>query len=1161
MKIRELFRRDINRVIEEVIKVDVDDEHIIAGELDEYVATENILGQLETVLDAYQDSIHNPNETCTVWVSGFFGSGKSSWAKVLGYLLWNPIVEGEPAADRFFGRTSAPRLQALLNTIHTQAPTLAVLLNLATGSNVVAREGESVVLPVYRALLDRLGYSRNFRIAELEYTMEGDGKLEDFERAFASIVGKPWKERRFTALAKHDAMRAVDAVYGDGSGLPRWARELEEPDIDADWFATRALELLERRGGRCRRLAFVVDEAGQYIARSVQRMLDLQGLAEAFQKRRGSLWLVVTSQEKLNDVVDSLEARQVELARAQARFPLRVDLLPSDIDEVTGKRVLDKTDAAQRSVREAIRQHRNQLIRNIRLSSPTRSAVPSEDELVRLYPLLPYQIQLLIDAVSVRRTQGGASPTVGGSNRTLIKHAQQLIAHPKHGLGSREVGTLVTLDRSFELLEELIPTSWRSEVAQVADRYGADSNEVRVMKVAALCVEIPALPLSAENIAALLHSEIAGENRHDEISAALARLVTDDRLRETNDGYKLQSPEQKDWEKDRRGVDLTLGASVRLRREMLKQALRGLTVTRGRTFRVEVTVEGEKVVTGDLPLHIAEVVDAERDNLRAESRESANQMVVYWVYRLASDTWDALLDLHRSRVMIDRRDTPNKPTADVGLLAEERERERRHEATALQRLTRDLTSGRVIFRGRIEDIDGTRLRLTAQRLLGERLDEIYPQLHKFTANLSRDDVMQLLRTTDLATLPEGLREEGIGLVEVTPDGYVLVTDRGPLDALVNEVSKRASYGYEATGAYLENHFAKPPFGAQVEVVQSLCAAALRAGMVETIHQGQLIANAGDQRLDQVFGTLPKFRAAAFRPPTHTNAPLEMRVDLAKRLEHHGQYLSGHSTDVLADAVRETIGLGRETTVRIIASLTGLGIAVPQSVTRTQAIIDRLIGDDDVDVVTTAHSTWADLTAGSQAIAKLSDLLDNSTDDLRAARREADRSLRGLPDPLKRQHAELVDLLAAGDLVDHAARITALARRLAEHRQAATQGAADRLNGVIDEIRTSLRREFHEVDGGALAETLRPIEQLIPPDDLTSVDASELEVRIDSARARAREATHQLEELRASGQLAWVGVGELIAEPITAEDEIDPVLDRIREAIATELAEGKQVRLR
>jgi len=171
MKIVELFRRDIHRTIEEVVKVDLADEAVIANELDEYVATDHILEEFEAVLDAYQESINSPNESCTIWVSGFFGSGKSSWAKVLGYLLSNPTVAGSSVVVRFFERTNAPRLRSLLSTIHAQAPTLSVLLNLATGSNV-AREGESVVLPAYRALLERLGYSRNFLLAELEFTLK-----------------------------------------------------------------------------------------------------------------------------------------------------------------------------------------------------------------------------------------------------------------------------------------------------------------------------------------------------------------------------------------------------------------------------------------------------------------------------------------------------------------------------------------------------------------------------------------------------------------------------------------------------------------------------------------------------------------------------------------------------------------------------------------------------------------------------------------------------------------------------------------------------------------------------------------------------------------------------------------------------------------------------
>ena len=177
-----------------------------------------------------------------------------------------------------------------------------------------------------------------------------------------------------------------------------------------------------------------------------------------------------------------------------------------------------------------------------------------------------------------------------------------------------------------------------------------------------------------------------------------------------------------------------------------------------------------------------------------------------------------------------------------------------------------------------------------------------------------------------------------------------------------------------------------------------------------------------------------------------------------------------------------------------------------------------------------------------------------------AQQEASRSLRGLPEENEQEHAELVDLLAAGDLVDHAARITALAKRLAEAREKATAAAADRLNDVLNEIRIRLRREFSDVDANALAEALRSIEALVPPEDLGSVDASTLEARIDSAYTRADEVTRQLEELLASGQLAWVRISDLVTEPITGEDEIDPVLDRIREAIATELADGKQVRL-
>ena len=144
---------------------------------------------------------------------------------------------------------------------------------------------------------------------------------------------------------------------------------------------------------------------------------------------------------------------------------------------------------------------------------------------------------------------------LGGSNRTIIKLAQQLVIDPGNGLGDEEVGALVTLDRASRLLEEALPTSWRHEIEQVADKYTPVATETRVMQAVALCSDVPALALTEANLAVLLHPAIDAESCRVQIGGALANLVGDDRLRAGDDGYHIQSPEQKDWEKTRKGKE------------------------------------------------------------------------------------------------------------------------------------------------------------------------------------------------------------------------------------------------------------------------------------------------------------------------------------------------------------------------------------------------------------------------------------------------------------------------------------------------------------------------------------------------------------------------------------------------------------------------------
>ncbi len=628
MQVSEVFRRDIARRIEEVIKVDFDDEAAVRRELDEYVVTDNLRDSIEEILDRYQETINKPDEGTNIWVSGFFGSGKSSLAKNVGYLLENPLVGGTSAADLLLAHVEGGKIRALLNTIHAQAPTLSVYIDLSSARNVL-KEGENPILPMYRALLERLDYSRDFNLSALEFDLEGDGLLDDFERAFKEVSGErgDWRARRNIGLARNEASHAMHLLQPATYPSPdSWARTQQALHLDPNVVADRAIEMLARRAPETRRIVFVVDEVGQYVARDRARMLDLQGIAHAFQKKRGALWLIATSQETLEDVLDSLEGSKVELARVQDRFPLRIDLLPSDIEEVASRRVLDKSADGASAVRGAVDGSWNKLQAHVLLSSPRRDTEFSREELVRLYPLVPYQIQLFIDAVSAHRARTGAQPMLGGSNRTIIKLAQQLVIDREVGLSDKPVGALATADMAYDLLADVIPTAWQAEVIQVAERHGPDKIPTRVVKAIALLSGVPWLRLDARNFAVLLHDEITGERLDDEIRDALATLVQEEVIREAEEGYRLQSPEEKDWEKDRRALAMTPAAYRRLRREAIKNQLGSLVVTTSRSFNVGLEVDGESLSAGDIRLLVQECEPGEEEpSKRARARRATSR--------------------------------------------------------------------------------------------------------------------------------------------------------------------------------------------------------------------------------------------------------------------------------------------------------------------------------------------------------------------------------------------------------------------------------------------------------------------------------------------------------------------------------------------------------
>jgi hypothetical protein len=354
MKIKDLFQKDIYRKIEEVIKVDQADQETVRSELEEYIVTDSIKGHFRQVLDAYQSARTAPTEGIGIWVSGFFGSGKSSFAKILGYILANREILGKKAADIFSSQIDDIRVVNLLKVINTTLPTHAVIFDVSMDRGIRAAN-ERITEVMYKALLRELDYAEDFDLADLEIGLEGDGLLVEFEKQFEARFKQPWRKRRKIGRSLNEASATLHDM--DPKTYPQpdsWVRSLgvrEEngnvkgrADISANRLAEVSFELMARRQpGKA--LIFIIDEVGQYVSRSVDKMLDLQAIVQAFGKKGKNrakakkapapAWICVTSQEKLNEVVDALDSKKIELARLQDRFPLRIDLAPADIMEIT----------------------------------------------------------------------------------------------------------------------------------------------------------------------------------------------------------------------------------------------------------------------------------------------------------------------------------------------------------------------------------------------------------------------------------------------------------------------------------------------------------------------------------------------------------------------------------------------------------------------------------------------------------------------------------------------------------------------------------------------------------------------------------------------------------------------------------------------------------
>lgn len=561
MKLNEIFLKDVNRSIEGVVKAD-DVDHL-GVEVEEYVFTNDAAKGVAPLLEEYT----NYTNANGVWISGFFGSGKSHLLKMLAHLLGD--VEGQAfprskVSDSFLSKTDDAMLTASLKKAAT-IPAKSLLFNIDQKADLIAKDQIDALLKVFVKVFDesRGYFGSDGAVARFEEDLDKRGQYETFKTTFQKHAGIDWEQgREQTFLEAHHIDTAFAEVNG-GANPGIIAHYQESYAVSIEDFATSVKEWIDLQEPGFR-LNFFVDEVGQFIADDVKLMLNLQTIAESLNtKCKGQSWVFVTSQEDMDKVVGDRTREQAnDFSKIQARFRTKVKLTSQDVEEVISKRLLEKNDTGAADVKKIyVKDSANfKTIFDFVDGAKTYRNYVDESRFVNTYPFVTYQIpmfQAAIEGLSDHNMFEGKNSSVG--ERSMLGVVQEVAKL----IGDEQMGYLATFDQMFAGISAALKSAAQSAILQAEKHLPDPASDVtimanRLLKALFLVKYVDTFKATPRNLTVLVYDRFGLDlnSLGTLVREALNLLETQSYVQRNGNIYEYLTNEEQEIEKEIKGVDI-----------------------------------------------------------------------------------------------------------------------------------------------------------------------------------------------------------------------------------------------------------------------------------------------------------------------------------------------------------------------------------------------------------------------------------------------------------------------------------------------------------------------------------------------------------------------------------------------------------------------------
>ncbi len=585
MKIRELFTKPIDRPINGVIKADQRDAESIWQELDEYVVTKQLTEYFRRFFDAFLAAADNPKDPVLsarmgVWVSGFFGSGKSHFIKILSYLLENieavnPKDGTIKRAAQFFDEQKIKDAMLLADVQRAiQGSSDVILFNIDAKAD--SKSDRDVILQVFlRVFNEKLGYSGDApHVAHMERHLVSKGAYDAFKAAFAEKNGSTWEaERDAVDFLRDDVVHAfAKALNQSEESAAAWFDNARDTfRINIEGLAKMIQEYLATKPAG-HRIIFLVDEVGQFIGDNTQLMLTLQTITEQLGTLcKGRAWVIVTSQEDIDAAIgEANKAKSQDFSKIQGRFHTRLSLASSNTDEVIGERLLAKTEAAHLALRDRFEQKGDIINNQLAFggNSVTMRCYKDSAEFVATYPFAPYQFALLQKIFESIRKVGATGQHLSRGERSLLNAFQSASVRNS----DRDINALVPLYDFYPSIESFIDTTIKASIDRAPDNPALESYDVQLLKALFLIRQISDIVKpNIDNLATLCVDQIDADklDLKRRIQESLARLEQQRLVSRNGDLWFFLTNEERDVAREIGHVAVSANEKWRLLSELV----------------------------------------------------------------------------------------------------------------------------------------------------------------------------------------------------------------------------------------------------------------------------------------------------------------------------------------------------------------------------------------------------------------------------------------------------------------------------------------------------------------------------------------------------------------------------------------------------------------